>query len=118
MRKRLTGLLQRANNRVRLNLLPFEYEELADYLLENNVVVLPCKVGSTVYYIGYLPCHQGETLPDSYGCCGCEDECDLEQIVIEKTVPSLTFIVDKFIDHYGDYFLTREEAERVLSGEK
>jgi hypothetical protein len=27
-------------------------EKLADHLLANGVVVLPCKVGDTVYYIG------------------------------------------------------------------
>lgn len=26
-------------------------ETIADYLIKNNVVVLPCKVGDTVYYI-------------------------------------------------------------------
>lgn len=42
-------------------------EELADYLLSNGVIVLPCKIGDVVYVIdNKLPC---------YACTFCTDFC-------------------------------------------
>ena len=99
-----------------------ENERIADYLMSNNVVVLPCKVGDTVYsfsadfgvvlpylvgtlnigymgksgvYYGYeANCHDPET--DEL-----LDEIDFESEDIGKTV-----------------FLSRAEAENVLKERK
>lgn len=57
----------------------YQAERIADYLIENGVVVLPCKVGDTVYKVWYAPCHNGETYPDSCGCDGCCDICDIQK---------------------------------------
>ena len=47
-RDRLIELL-RGSRKKYLNLLDFEKNLIADYLIENGVVPLPCKVGQTVY---------------------------------------------------------------------
>ena len=47
-RDRLIELL-RGSRKKYLNLLEFEKDLIADYLIENGVVPLPCKVGQTVY---------------------------------------------------------------------
>ena len=81
-------------------------------------VYLPCTVGDTVYKLWYRPCHLGETYPDSYGCDGCHDECDIKKVITEYKVPSLRFIIDKLMNGSCVYYLTREEAEKVLEEEK
>ena len=76
---------------------------------------LPCKVGDTVYKLWYKPCHNGEDYPDSYSCCGCEDECDLKRSIFDFTVPSLEWIL-QHIGRFGNgvWYLKREEAEQAL----
>lgn len=49
-RERLIELLQSAQQE-NLNLLNFEIDILADYLLANGVILPPCKVGQEVYFI-------------------------------------------------------------------
>ena len=66
-------------------------KELAAADREGNVVVLPCKVGDTVYMISWRLNGRHE---------------------IEERVFSLTYFDPA---KYGkDYFLTREEAEKAL----
>lgn len=84
-----------------------------DFTDRSEWIHLPCKVGGTVYKLGYAPCHLGETHPNSYGCDGCYDECDIKRVVTEYTVPSLGFIVSQFIEGEGIFYLTPEEAERT-----
>ena len=48
MRDRLIELLEEKLN---FEFLSHQIEALADYLLANGVIVPPCKVGDTVYYI-------------------------------------------------------------------
>lgn len=69
-------------------------EEIADYLVSNGVIVLPCKVGDTVYKI--------TTQRDNF-----DDEEYSIVIQIPFTIKQLNSI-DKTV------FLTREEAEKVL----
>lgn len=93
--------------------------ELYDYRKAEEqglLLRLPCKVGDTVYKLWYKPCHNGEDCPDSYSCCGCEDECDLKKDIFEITVPNLDWIL-QHMKHFGDgvWFLTREEAESALA---
>ena len=88
---------------------------LADYLLQNGVIVPPCKVGDVVYRISYSPCSKhGETAFSSM-CLGCEDPCDSQKTITTFVAPSNTWIVREFIDYaYRCYFVTREEAEQAL----
>lgn len=89
-----------------------EYEDAEE---QGLLLRLPCKVGDTVYKVWYKPCHHGEDYPDSYSCCGCEDDCDLERTIFEFIVPSLDWILGHF-NTFGEHvwFLTREEAEVAL----
>lgn len=81
-------------------------------------VHLPCKVGDTIYKLWHTPCHNGETYPDSYGCEGCYDECDIKKTITEYKVPSLRFIIDELMNDSCVYYLTREEAEKALEEKK
>lgn len=58
-RERLIGILRQGYEK-KINLLEFEKEILADWLLENNVIVPPCKVGDTVYYIDSVRNEKGK----------------------------------------------------------
>lgn len=88
-----------------------------DAFLDKDLFVkMPCKVGDTVYKLWYKPCHNGEEYPDSYSCCGCEDECDLEKDIFEFVVPNLEWILRHKDSFDGNvWFLTREEALEKLN---
>lgn len=92
---------------------------LAKAEAEGRLLVLPCKVGDTVYTLGYSPCHYGETHPDSYGCEGCHDPCDIEWAVREIPVRDIRWILlNAWEIMNGNYFMSREEAEAALKGEE
>ena len=88
-------------------------KNIADYLLENGVIVLPCNIGDTIYdtreYIYGAPC------PEIY-------EMKSDDINIEKDNKSgeYRFIYDNVyisFDEFGKVlFLTREDAEKALKG--
>lgn len=93
--------------------------EFKDYIQAEEqglLVRLPCKVGDKVYKVWYKPCHLGNEYPDSYDCCGCEDECDLTKTIFEFRVPNIEWIL-RHLKEFGDcvWFLTREEAEQALA---
>ncbi len=124
--ERLIKLLKQAEKQQSLNAVcgdidslidsPRGAEFIADYLLENGAVVLPCKVGDVVYIID-----EG-------------DECT-EPYVLDVTVTTIGYDIGgfwitmdlplgfKMSAHIGErsfgktVFLTREEAERALKGE-
>ena len=107
--------------------------DIADYLLKNNIVALPCKVGDTVYQYGkrYTKCTPYGYIPkppeDSMriGCCS---ECDSKpyDFLHEGTVVDFSYNgkdikvgvnwENKFdTSSYvigKDVFLTKEEAEK------
>ena len=76
---------------------------LADYLLEHGVIVLPCKVGDTVYSIDkkVLASHWDEHMyiVDKWS---------------EYKVCEIPFSLTLWENGWKDIFLTREEAERAL----
>lgn len=93
----------------------YNVAEIADFMIDFGVVVLPCKVGDTAYRVWYAPCHLGETYPDGIGCDGCLDSCDIHKVITEVKAMSLNFIVDKFMSAPQNvYFVNREEAEAAL----
>lgn len=80
------------------------YEQLADYLLDNGVIVPPCKVGDILYYIPF-----GST-------------------ITKWEIRSIEIIQDDIVFHCGrifflkhdigkTVFLTREAAENALRKE-
>lgn len=72
-------------------------ENIADYLLKNGVVVLPCKVGDVVYQVNDTNIFESTIKNIIY---------DTENIAFDKTSIGLSI------------FLTREEAEKVLERRK
>ena len=107
MRDRLVGLLKKADKSASDKLIT-DYEDAiqdnADYLIENGVIVPPCKVGDTVYY------------PYEYG--GKILEKTIKKIVIEKEYRWLDVGVSflPFENIGKTVFLTKEEAEQKLKG--
>lgn len=94
-----------------------EFKKYIDLEEQGLILRLPCKVGDTVYRLGYKPCHNGETYPDSYNCCGCEDDCDIKRDIIPCFVRDLDWVLRnyKYLTSKSDYmFLTKEEAEAKL----
>lgn len=87
-----------------------------DAFMKNDISLnLPCNVGDTVYKLWYKPCHNGEEYPDSYSCCGCEDECDLKRDIFEFIVPNLEWIIQHRNSFDGTvWFTTREAAKEKL----
>ena len=89
-------------------------ERIADYLLENGVVVLPCKIGEKLYDCGEF------FLED----CSCPEIYELkdDEMTIHKRPHDYgyRFTYDSMYighDDIGNHiFRTREEAERALKG--
>ena len=84
------------------------------------ILMLPCKVGSTVYVINsrYTKCTREKQEFDEYSCQGCEWlDCDSHKeyyIHTNKSV-SLEWIVRYSKEIGKTVFLTKEEAEQVLA---
>ena len=89
-------------------------EYLADHLLENGVIVPPCKVGDTVYVIIDMDNPARRML-----------ECKVISISVEETSIHFQFqTVKKYLYRYGSFniddigktvFLTKEQAEKALA---
>lgn len=89
--------------------------ELIAAARDGRCVVLPCKVGDTVYKIWYHPCKHGETYPDSYSCSGCYDECDLRKDIFPVTINCIEQIIGRSNSvASGWLYLTPAEAEAAL----
>lgn len=105
MRERLVELLRDTFNYTKGVCIDFDeaVEINADYLLENGVVVLPCKVGDIVYQTDGIRIY----------------ELTILDILLRKNKPYYeTDAVDFDDDAIGtSIFLTREEAERALRKE-
>lgn len=128
MRDRLIELLKQAEKQQSLNAVcgdidslidsPKGAEFIADHLLENGVVVPPCKVGDTVYVI-----NEWEVEETAVFSMKIESE-DSGWVVFLKA--RVTDYAIKSKDGYASIFktfifgktvfLTREEAERALKG--
>ena len=116
-RKRLVELTNKhLREELGMNLHTDILEKFADHLLDNGIVVPPCKVGDIVYFVA-----RNSSKP-----IGTIDE--LEIVMIGKTEVGFyakgklgenTFdIIPHFeIDNYT-FFTSREEAEKMLKGEE
>ena len=114
MRDRLIELLKGAETKVtEMNSTPLALEEwlgiYADYLLENGVIVPPCKAGDTVWFNTYK---KNGTI-----CEGIQphivDRIDVQVVCDVKKLVE-THILDCEIGE--TVFLTKEEAEAKLKG--
>lgn len=104
MRDRLIDLIDEAINDEETS-----YSNIADYLIENGVIVPPCKVGDTVYYLEGSQILEGTVksfstiMKDNYFC------------VYVETKYSLLGVERFGYWMFGTrIFLTREEAEQAL----
>ena len=95
-----------------------DIERIADYLLDNGVIVPPVKVGDKFYRIETW-CTEGGFLeepirPYSSTCEHCCEECDGKKKVEEYTFNSIIQILE--LERYfgKSVYLTREEAEKAL----
>ena len=88
-RERLIELLKEADKKW------FYFEDKANYLLENGVIVPPCKVGDNVYQL--------DSAGDIY-------KSEVTQVVYNtKGIAFDERAIGKFV------FLTREEAEKAIA---
>ena len=134
-RERLVELLKKADENTSRKMIT-DYEDAikdnADYLIANNVVVLPCKIGDKAYYVDkgrmrettvreiYFYTNNSWNMMLEFGC---EEECD--DCPFESWSQSYcgewscggeygTWTVDN--DDFGKtVFLSREEAEAKLN---
>lgn len=132
MRDRLVELInQRIDNKT------WTVAELADYLLANGVIVPPCKVGDKMYKLCSVNSNikmgqmwDGKIVKTNcdrcgYRNCSCYDiglrERDKDyfiDVIEERTIHSLEFLI-KIMPYVGTiWFTSREEAEAKLKGEQ
>lgn len=71
--------------------------EMADYLLENGVIVLPCKIGDTVYRISEC------VIPEYYGD---------ERVGYNKSINVYESTLKRSDIAINEVYLTREQAEK------
>jgi hypothetical protein len=119
MRNRLVELLKNAHDEQKYLTSDKSIQAIADYLLANGVVVPPCKVGDRVYMVIHdkrtkkpIECNViGFWYTNHEDCCTIH----LSRYIDGKL--HSTFSV-RFTDIGKTVFLTREDAERALKGEK
>lgn len=95
-----------------------EISDIAEYLLENGVIVLPVKIGQVVYYVldGFIePCTVEVIFLSDY-----EDKdgnCTyMAEIHFDRENCPYTGAEIYFTDIGETVFLTKEEAEKALKG--
>lgn len=85
---------------------------------EGRVVVLPCRVGDTLYQLSsaYTECTVYGVRKDNYCCEGCEVPCDSHEVIFIDTIrPSSLVATIRCCEELGKtVFRTREEAEKAL----
>lgn len=125
MRERLIELLRDTFNYTKGVCIDFDeaVEINADYLLENGVVALPCKVGDDVYviepctcfnkYRSFEECHRRRTAATKW--------IDIVNVSKKHYKKCLKLFIRPFKIEYLNkvgktVFLSREDAERALKG--
>lgn len=77
-------------------------ETITDYLLNNGVVVLPCKVGDVVYEI------IEDTVPTHH--------CYIEEYEVQDvSVKAVKYADDWYKFDYSGLYFTKEEAQKALA---
>lgn len=118
MKDRLIELLGKADEATEILTRDFpSYEEelkafytgIANYLLDNGVIVLPCAVGDTVYVVGEYGI--GGVKEYEVGCIVLKGNADYSRCLWEDVYGGG---IGNFEDIGKTVFLTKEEAERKL----
>ena len=82
------------------------FQNIADYLLANGVIVPPCKVGDTVFYID--TCETAEDFGKKF-----VSFSKVKRMSIDN---ECAILADHTIVRWRGVFLTKEEAEKALAG--
>lgn len=93
-------------------------EYLADFLIGYGVIVLPCKVGDTVYEIDerYTKCTPYGERFSAYACAWCEKSCDSrkEYYIREVEITNIHRIFNMWDDFGKTWFTDHEVAKKAL----
>jgi len=103
-----TGLEPEEIKNLKNGIIPDHWAELFKAECEGRLIVLPCKVGDTVYWIkgkAILEVYIQWFETNAYGWCAC------------GTYPPMAIPTFRFADFGKTVFLTREEAEEALAKE-
>lgn len=122
MREKLAELIRKANTAMWGKTIPDRQAEsrfIADYLIENGIILPPCKVGDTVYVRNRANKPQAMKFDSVDLRCTCEhdDECMCGSLCNDKghNICQYRFKND-FSDIGKTVFLTKEEAQKVITG--
>ena len=94
---------------------------IADHLIENGVIVLPCKIGSTVYtlekYCNTDPYETTKEIVKPWHCeeCCARRDCSFSEFRVEPHIVNSSeaaLNIGRYLGTY--YFLTHEEAESKM----
>lgn len=119
-RERLKDLLATVGN---MRIMKCGLEECADYMLANGVIVLPCKVGSTIYRIDEMSkqCSYENEHYDEFYCRNCRirlnGDCDARKepyIFVIRNANAQTILGNEHLIGTRAFF-TREDAEKALA---
>lgn len=92
-----------------------EANDLADYLLANGVIVPPCKVGDTIYYVDTYEHAITNFIVISIGFCCLKNNYISTTIQFEDEKGHREFNYQFFDSYFGKtVFFTKEEAEEKL----
>ena len=95
-----------------------EVIELIKAKREGRIIVPPCKVGDTVYYISerYTECTAYREQYNEYSCSGCDVYCDSikERYIVKVEINNIHWIFNMWEEFGKTVFLTKEEAEKAL----
>ena len=125
MRERLIELFRNVNYQNRENgmtanlatqFTEYALEQIVDALISEGVIVTPCKVGTTLYFIYNNPyADKPDLTPRIYKTNNWYFEVDKTGIVINTS--DIHSFNKQYDYHLGEtVFLTREEAEKALKG--
>lgn len=112
MKKKLTKLIENILDEGFKNHIPLTAEYLAENLIDKEIILLPCKIGDTVYHI--IPKCRGFDCPydGGYGGIRClNNQC--EAYIEEKE-----FTLHDYDKVGKTIFVTREKAEKELEKRK
>lgn len=107
-RERLIELLQEWGNKENDGV---RAESIADYLIENGVVVLPCKIGTHLFRVTYP--YRKKPKVTKYTVTNFRTFGKKHKIQVE--VQALSVPVKNWMN-YSDFYKTQEQAEKALKG--
>lgn len=89
------------------------------YELENKIesgllIELPCKLGSTIYYIEYFCDYKGCSSNEQMFCCGCKEMIERERKGEKYIIGQKKFELKDLDKINKNFFVTKAEAEAKI----